>query len=460
MPVRIRITLLFSLLVMFILGLVCGSVYLFSYTSRLANIQRKLHNRAISVGGLLSQSEVFSNELIQRIESYTSISFSNRVIQAYDADHRQIYRHSSIPTDSISIGPAIFEEALKKGDVFFKSGNKEAVAHFYKHENHRLFVVVAGEDEEGIQTLRKLFNILTLSFLGGVVTALLGGFFFSKSLLKPIKKIADDANEISTHNLSTRIHTGVVKDEWQYLSNTLNSLLDRLQEGFDLQRRFIGNASHELSTPLTSISSQLEVALQRERAAGEYRAVMKSIHQDVLHMIKLTQTLLEFAKASGTPGGLDISLVRIDEVLLRLPAEIAKANNGHSISFEFDELPPEEDKLLVYGNEELLFTAIRNIVTNACKYSEDHHAAVRLVIEASQILISITDKGAGIPESEFENIFQPFYRVHESRSKEGFGLGLSLAYRIIKLHNGDIAVSSKVSEGTVFTISVPAAGSL
>jgi len=213
-----------------------------------------------------------------------------------------------------------------------------------------------------------------------------------------------------------------------------------------------------LSTPLTSISSQLEVSLQRERHAGEYRQVMKSIHQDVLHMVKLTQTLLEFAKASGTPGGLDIALVRIDEVLLRLPAEMAKADKSYTLVFDFDSLPAEEDKLLVYGNEELLFSAIRNVVVNACKYSDGHQADVTLKTEAGEIIISVHDNGIGIPENEFENIFQPFYRVHESRSKKGFGLGLSLAYRIIKLHKGEIMVASGNGRGTMFTIHLPAAG--
>jgi signal transduction histidine kinase len=239
------------------------------------------------------------------------------------------------------------------------------------------------------------------------------------------------------------------------LSTTLNALLNRLQQSFDLQKRFIANASHELSTPLTSISSQIEVSLQRERAAEEYRKVMKSIHQDVLHMSKLTQTLLEFAKASGSAGGLEIALVRIDEVLFRLPSDIAKMNKAYSVSFEFGELPAEDDKLLVFGNEELLFTAIKNIVMNACKYSHNHEAVVKLVVQTEEIIITVQDTGIGIPEAELAHIFQPFYRVNDNRIKEGFGLGLSLASRIIKLHKGEINVLSTLGKGTVFTISIP-----
>jgi signal transduction histidine kinase len=303
-------------------------------------------------------------------------------------------------------------------------------------------------------------NILLLSFLVGNIFVLATGYFFSRGLLLPIKRIAKDVTEISAQNLARRIETGTTKDEWYNLSDTLNQLLNRLQESFELQRRFISNASHELSTPLTSISSQLEVSLQRERAANEYRAVMQSIYQDVQHMSKLTQTLLEFAKASGNAGGLEINVIRIDEILLRLPSELVKINSAFSVRLEFQNLPEEEDKLLVFGNEELLFTAIKNIVLNACKYSSNQQAVVHLLLEDGSIKILIKDQGGGIPEDQLKNIFQPFYRVDENRTVRGFGLGLSLAERIIKLHKGKITVQSTVGKGTNFIIDLPGARDL
>jgi signal transduction histidine kinase len=219
-----------------------------------------------------------------------------------------------------------------------------------------------------------------------------------------------------------------------------------------MQRRFISNASHELSTPLTAILSQLQVSLQRERNAEEYKTVLHSIYQDVQRLTKLTQTLLEFAKASGNSGGLEINLVRIDEIILSLPAEISKINASYNVKIQFDNLPEEEERLLVFGNEPLLFTAINNIVVNACKYSEDHQAEIELQIVGNTISIYIKDRGKGIPHSEIDKIFQPFYRTEESRKEDGFGLGLSLAQRIIKIHKGNISVSSEPGKGTVFHI--------
>ena len=139
----------------------------------------------------------------------------------------------------------------------------------------------------------------------------------------------------------------MIRDEWFYLSETLNDLLNRIQESFELQRRFISNASHELSTPLTSISSQVEIALQRERTKLEYEAVLTAVLQDVRQLNKLTLTLLEFAKAAGNKGGLNLDLVRIDEILMDMPSSLRKQNADYHVSLQFD-LPENEDDLIVF----------------------------------------------------------------------------------------------------------------
>jgi signal transduction histidine kinase len=462
MPVKIRITLLFALLVLGILTLVCASVYYFSYTNRIQDIQTRLTNRAITTGRLLSQGGVFDQELIRRIDSSTSLAMKDKVVEAYDVSNRMIYRYSDDAADTIRVDTMLLARARQKGKVYFVEGNKDAVAYYYKNGSAALVIITGAYDEPGDKKLKDLRRILFLSFAGGLLSAIVVGWLFSISLLRPLRRIADDVNDISAHNLTRRIRStgGAPGDEWDYLSGTLNSLLNRLQESFEIQGRFIANASHELSTPLTSISSQLEVSLQRMRSIGDYRKVIQSVYQDVQQMNKLTQTLLEFAKASGMAGGLEIDYVRIDEILLRLPGDISKAAGLYTVTLNFDGLPEREEDLLVLGNEELLFTAIRNIVSNACKYSDDHHATVRLSVHHPEIIVSVEDKGRGIVKEEWERIFQPFYRTDEGHAIPGFGLGLSLAHRIIKLHKGGISLLSQPGVGTTFTVKLPIADSL
>ena len=462
MPVRSRITLLFTLLVVGILTLVCASVYYFSYTNRIKDIQTRLANRAITTGRLLSQGGIFDQALIRKIDASTSVAMKDKVVEAYDNFDKRIYWYSDTPADTLRTDKPILNRARNsKESVYFTQGKKDAIAYYYDDETSCFVIIAAAYDEAGNEKLRHLRLVLSLSFIGGILSSIIGGYFFSIRLLHPLRRIADEVNEISARNLTRRIGSagGHPKDEWDYLSDTLNRLLNRLQESFEIQGRFIANASHELSTPLTSISSQLEVALQRARSTEEYRQFIQSVYQDARQLGRLTQTLLEFARASGTASGLEIDLIRIDEILLRLPGDMTKINPLYSVTLDFDRLPEAEEELLVFGNEELLFTAIRNIVSNACKYSDDHHATVRLAVASKEISISVEDRGKGIGEEEWENIFQPFYRTEDGHTVPGFGLGLSLARRILQLHKGAVTVDSVVGKGSIFYIRLPAAGS-
>ena len=462
MPVRNRITLLFTLLVVGILTLVCTSVYYFSYTNRIKDIQTRLANRAITTGRLLSQGGIFDRALIRKIDSSTSVAMRDKIVEAYDNYNHRIYLYSD-SADTLHIDTTVLVKARNsKESIYFREAAKDAIAYYYNDDSSCFVIVAAAYDEQGNEKLRHLRLVLSLSFIGGILSSIIGGYLFSISLLHPLRRIADEVNEISARNLTRRIRSaaGGSRDEWYYLSDTLNQLLNRLQQSFEIQGRFIANASHELSTPLTSISSQLEVALQRARTPEEYRQIINSVYQDTRQLNKLTQTLLEFARASGTAAGLEIDLVRIDEILLRLPAEITKASPLFSVTLDFDQLPEAEEDLLVFGNEELLFTAIRNIVSNACKYSDDHHATVRLTVESKEVHITVRDKGRGIGETEWENIFQPFYRADDGHGVPGFGLGLPLARRILQLHKGAVTVDSVVGKGSTFFIRLPTASSV
>ena len=460
MPVRLRITLLFCTLVVVLLILVSCTIYYITYTNRIAAVKTRLSNRAITTARLLSQSETFNRQLIEKIDALTAVALKNKTVQAYDSSGNRIYAFSDNARDQVPVDLSLLERAKSSGSYYFSYGMQDVIAYYHGNENNGIIMVAAAYDELGKKNLGQLSFILVMSTLGGVIFSFATGFFFSKRLLSPIKGIADEVNDISAQDLNRRIETRTVKDEWNYLSDTLNQLLNRLQDSFETQRRFISNASHELSTPLTSMSSQLQVALQKDRSPEEYRKVMQSVYQDVQHMSSLTKTLLEFAKASGNSGGLELSLVRIDEILLRMPSELQKVNSSYSVSLSFNDLPEEENGLLVFGNEDLLFTAIKNIISNACKYSPDHQAIVVLKIIETDIIVIIEDKGVGIPQKSIDNIFEPFYRIEEVRDFEGFGLGLPLARRIIRLHKGDIRVSSQVGKGSVFTVTLPAASGL
>jgi len=457
MPIRLKITLLFTLLVIIIWATVCSGIYYFSSIARIETIQKRLSNRAITTSRFLQQSEIFDQGLIRRIDSSTTLALKRKSVQAYRIYGERVYYYSENAGDTISVGSSLLQETFQKGTVYFEEGTKDVVAYYDKETQNDLIVICAAEDADGKARLGQLKNILAICFVGGTLASFGGGYVFSRQLLKPVSRIANEVKDISAYSLDRRIKTRPDDKEWYHLASTLNELLDRLKESFELQRRFISNASHELSTPLTLISSQLEISLQRHRNEEEYRQAMQTVLGDVHHMSSLVQTLLKFATASENPGGLNIDLLRIDEILMQLPAEMKKKDKDSVVSLQFNNLPADESTLLVLGNEELLFTAISNIVANACKYSADHTATVSLTLEKKEFVIQVIDKGIGIPEPEIVRIFQPFYRAGEVNAVGGFGLGLSLANRIIKLHKGNIIVSSEPGKGSTFTITLPTA---
>jgi len=458
MPVRLRITVLFTLMVFIILGIVCVFISYFSQRSRSEIIKSRLANRSITTARMLSTSGLFDSKLVQRIDSFTKLTLKDKSVQAYNQIGKIIYSYRDEGADTIPVTAEILNRARSTSNgYYFMEDDRDVVAYYYKETSPSMVVVSAARDELGSENLDQLRTILIFSLLLGIVIAFAGGYFFSTRLLSPIKRIANEVAEISAQNLARRIPTGKAKDEWHDMTLTLNQLLDRLQESFELQRRFISNASHELSTPLTAISSQLEIALQRKRTPEEFERIIADVRQDVYRMNKLTQTLLEFAKAAGNKGGLPINLVRIDEILVEIPGIMQKQNSIYEVSLQFDQFPEDENELLIFGNSELLSSAVTNIVSNACKYSSDNKAIISFSIKEKDFYIDVSNHGEGVPPEEQEKIFEPFYRFPNSRATAGFGLGLSLAQRIIKLHNGHIKVKSEPGKGSTFTLIFPSA---
>jgi len=196
MPVRVRITLIFSLVVFVILGMVCTGIYYFSYQARINNIKSRLTNRAITTGRLLSQREIFDRELIQRIDSSTTLSFKNISVQVYNYLNKRVYNYSDIPGDTVSITTQTLDDARIHGRTYFKQGEREVVAYHYTDNNSRLVLIVAGQDVQGKESLNNLSQILLLGFLVGNIFVLISGYFFSKGLLLPIKNISKDVAEI------------------------------------------------------------------------------------------------------------------------------------------------------------------------------------------------------------------------------------------------------------------------
>jgi two-component system, OmpR family, sensor histidine kinase ArlS len=455
LKIKYKITALFALLATAIMLLSSVSVYYFTSTDRAEAFKSRLKGRANNNAQIYSIFGDSSFKLLTQIDSGSVRTLPRKSVVIYDYLDNPLYVFNANGETAPPVDKSILERSRVEEEIYFKVKGREAIAFHHTDSRNRIVIVVAAYDEDGWVRLVQLRHILFLGLLIGIAIALIGGYLFSVQLVRPLSTIIQEVKDISSQNLSHRLEAGSGHDELHQLANTFNELLNRLQESFMIQRRFISNASHELSTPLTSISSQLEVTLHKDRDIEEYKQVMLSIREDVKQMQQLTKSLLEIAK-TGSQGTIELVEVRIDEVMFKVMGDVQKISPDYKVELHFEDIPEDDREFLVFGNSDLLYSAIKNFVENGCKYSQDHTSWVDLSFQSGQIIIRVKNQGDVIAEEEIEHIFQPFYRTNSASTRtKGFGLGLALAKRIIGLHKGAINVQSDIVAGTVFTIVLP-----
>lgn len=434
--------------------LISSFIYYVSSEERLTQFQNRLKGRANNDAQIYSIFKDSSEAILRKIDHSSMLHMEDKSVVIYNMDGKILYQFHADAESVKTFTAEQIQNAQKNGEYFFKIGDLDALTYYHEDASTSLVVGIAAYDEFGFERLLQLKNVLITTLFLGILMAAMVGLLFSKQLLSPLSGIIRTVRNISANNLNERIEVNDSQDEWALLIKTFNELLDRIQQSFNTQRRFISNASHELSTPLTSMSSQLEVMLQNERTVEEYKSVLKSLQEDIIHLKILTKSLLEIAKA-GSQGSIELVEIRIDEILFRVMGDIHKIDKDFNVLVDFEVLPENEEDLLVFGNPELLYSSFKNLVENACKYSDDHLAKILIKIQEKRILVSIHNNGNVIPETDMDVLFQPFYRGKEAMNIKGFGLGLPLTKRIISLHKGSISVVSNKEEGTIFTVDLP-----
>ena len=284
--------------------------------------------------------------------------------------------------------------------------------------------------------------------------ALLGGmlaYFVSGHALRPLRRFAQQAEQVETSNLSEIRLDEATLPELHSLTHALNEMLERLSRGFDAQRQFVGNAAHELRTPLTLLQTQLELfSDEHPDILPESAAFLATLQDEVQRLSRLTHALLDMSDLQSVPRD-DVILLSpmIDEVFADLAPRAER--NGISLSREGEDVT-------VVGSDMLLCRMFFNLVENAVKYNRpDGMVKVDVQQRDGQVVIHVTDTGRGIPREFWQSIFQPFFRVDKSLSRElgGAGLGLPLVWEIARLHGGRVWVEKSNDSGSVLAVTLP-----
>jgi signal transduction histidine kinase len=226
-------------------------------------------------------------------------------------------------------------------------------------------------------------------------------------------------------------------------------MLERLEQVFRSQDEFVANTSHELRTPLAVMIAESDYILSREHSKEEYRRHIKDIAQDLRKMNQLVDALLVLAQLDSE-NSIGFREVRVDELLFEA-IQSAKGKYPQKKIIPKFEYSEREDDLIIKGDAGLLVTAFSNLLDNACKYSEGE-IDVKTALTGAEVIVTVSDQGSGIPESEIPIIFKPFTRASNIRHIGGLGVGLSIVAKILELHQATIAVQSIVNVGTSFMI--------
>ena len=303
--------------------------------------------------------------------------------------------------------------------------------------------------------LFRYLQILLALFPIGLALAVAGGAWIARRALAPVRAMARQAREITAENLTRRVPRRGAEDELDYLADTLNVVLARLEAAFAELRRFTADAAHELRTPLTALKGGLEVALRHPRSAEAYERTLRGSLDEVNWLIRLAEDLLLLSRATAG-AGLARARVELEPLLLDGLDVGLRLADGTGVMVGAGAVEPAA----VLGDATALRRLLLILVENAVKYTpEGGLVELSLTRAGDEVCLAVRDTGIGIDRADAARVFEPFVRLDDARSREtgGAGLGLAIARSIAVAHGGRITLDSAPKEGSVFTVHLPAA---
>jgi heavy metal sensor kinase len=386
-------------------------------------------------------------------EAYV-LEHSGDFLQLYDQDGNWIFRAPSLERNHL-----VSEKPVALNSRSFQNLQLENRPYRFITQridvNGRSYTVQTGIPiDQAVATLSMFRRYLLMLAPLLLLTASAGGYWLSRRALLPVDAISNSARSIGAGNLNDRLEKLTTGDELQRLSDTLNEMLDRIENAFLRVTQFTADASHELRTPMSLIRTEAEIALRKPRSTQEYREALRHVLLDAERTSSLVEELLALARADS--GRENLHLERLD-----LHSAIAETANEwqqlvNSRTLQFRQIIADVE-LPVWADRAALRRLLSILLDNAVKYTPAP-GIVELLLEArdEMAVITVRDSGIGIPEQDHSKIFERFYRVDKARSRElgGAGIGLAIA-DWVRQHRGSIAVESTLGNGSSFIISLP-----
>ncbi len=307
--------------------------------------------------------------------------------------------------------------------------------------------------------LRSVLSAFALAIPLSIVLASGGGYFLARRSLSPVVEMGTQAGRIGADNLHQRLQVANAQDELGHLAQTFNSLLDRLDQSFEQQRRFMADASHELRTPVAILCGEADVALsQPSRSPEDYRESLDILRAEAKRLKHIVEDLFTLARADAGQYPLTLTDFYLDELVTECTRSVRTLAAAKQITLCCD----TSKEMPIRADEALLRRMIVNLLDNAIKYTPPGGSvSVTWDVQDSQYRITVSDTGQGIPSELQSRIFERFFRVDKARSRSendggGAGLGLSISRWIVQAHAGQLELTRSDTGGSTFTVLLPA----
>jgi two-component system sensor histidine kinase ArlS len=320
----------------------------------------------------------------------------------------------------------------------FKYKDQLGAALYYPDNEGNFIVLVMSRNAYGTEIQEHLLLLSIFLVLFSSILIYFIGKIYSGRILVPLQHILKELKRIRANSLNRRLKQTGNNDELEEIIVTLNHMLDRLDSAFKAEKSFVSHASHELNNPITAIQGECEISLLKERSTGEYVEALQRISSESKRLSNLIRHLLFLSRQDEELLKTNIEEISLQDMLTDLTADNDRIRL-HT--------PESGAPAAVQANSYLLKIALKNIIDNACKYSEKEVDIILSRINR-QVVIEIEDRGIGIPQEEIEHIFQSFYRGSNTHDYAGQGIGLSLTMKIISAYNGKLEISSEIEKGT------------
>lgn len=438
MTLKNRISLLVSLLFTILFGLASTVIFVLYSNFRKEEFRERLEIKALSNIKLLVDVKEVDEQLLKMIDQNSINKLYDEKTLVFDSNFKLIY--SSIDDAKIKWSEEDLKY-LKKNKTFFKQqGDYEVYGVFYDTKDKDFYALISATDDYGKRKLLFLRYTLVVSYIFFTCICWILTSFMVRKALNPLGLFHQKIKNINENNLDSRIVSKSKKDEIDLLANEFNYMMDRIEISYQKQKEFTAHASHELRTPLSRITAQIENTIADPATSIKGKTFLTAILSDVNHLTELINSLLILSKID-TNEAENNEIHRMDEILFSTMENLKKSFPEFSILFEIEESDNLDTLLEVKGNKNLLEIALINVLKNACLYSDNNQAEVKISTNENQLIISILNTGKTLSEKEQKNLFQPFMRGKNSKGTTGFGLGLRIVQRILNLHKSTITYS-------------------